>query len=45
VICNNKQIIPVNIFPRSRKDRKGKKMAINVISSKLSDVEEIIKFR
>ena len=31
VICNIKQTIPVRILPRSRKERKGKKMAINVI--------------
>ena len=35
VICRSKQIIPVNILPRRRNDKKGKKMAIKVIGSKL----------
>ncbi len=31
VICRIKQKMPVNIFPRSRKERNGKKMAIKVM--------------
>jgi hypothetical protein len=31
VICNIKQMIPVKIFPRTIKDRKGRSIANNII--------------
>jgi hypothetical protein len=32
VICRIRQIIPVSILPRRKKERNGKKMAMRVIS-------------
>lgn len=32
VICNIRQMIPVKIFPRTMKDKKGRRMASNIIN-------------
>jgi len=35
VHCSTRQIMPLNILPRSRKDNQGSSMAISVITAKL----------